>query len=94
MTDSKGARGGGGDLTLSPAASSAAPHAPTITRYSSRRQPLDHAFLADRLRRATSYKRIAGCFRGSIFELVGEEMAGIPDVRIVCNSKLDAADIS
>ena len=41
-----------------------------------------------------SYIRIAGYFRSSIFELVGEEIAGIPDVRIVCNSELDAADIA
>jgi superfamily II DNA or RNA helicase len=65
-----------------------------INRYSSRRQRLDHAFLRDKLRRATSYRRIAGYFRSSCFELVGEEIAGIPDVRIVCNSELDAADIA
>ena len=65
-----------------------------INRYSSRRQRLDYTFLADRLRRATSYRRIAGYFRSSIFELVGEEIAGIPDVRIVCNSELDAADLA
>ncbi|MFZ1242436.1 MAG: phospholipase D-like domain-containing anti-phage protein [Anaerolineae bacterium] len=66
----------------------------TINRYSSLRQRLDHAFLRDKLRRATSYRRIAGYFRSSIFELVGEEIAGIPDVRIVCNSELDAADLA
>lgn len=65
-----------------------------INRFSSRRKRLDHAFLADRLRVAKSYKRIAGYFRSSIFELVGEEIANIPDVRIVCNSELDAADIT
>jgi superfamily II DNA or RNA helicase len=64
-----------------------------INRFSSRRQRLDHAFLADRLKGAKSYKRIAGYFRSSIFELVGEEIASIPHVRIVCNSELDAADI-
>lgn len=67
---------------------------PDINRFSSRRKRLDHAFLADRLRVAKSYKRIAGYFRSSIFELVGEEIANIPDVRIVCNSELDAADIT
>ena len=66
----------------------------TINRFSSRRQRLDHAFLADRLRGAKSYKRIAGYFRSSIFELVGEEIASIPKVRIVCNSELDAADVA
>jgi len=65
----------------------------TINRFSSRRRRLDHAFLADRLRGATSYKRIAGYFRSSIFELVGEEIEGIPKVQIVCNSELDAADV-
>ena len=65
-----------------------------INRFSSRRQRLDHAFLADRLRNAKSYRRIAGYFRSSIFELVGEEIASIPDVRILCNSELDHADIA
>jgi superfamily II DNA or RNA helicase len=65
-----------------------------INRFSSRRHRLDHAFLADRLRGAKSYKRIAGYFRSSIFELVGEEIASIPKVQIVCNSELDAADVA
>jgi hypothetical protein len=64
-----------------------------IQRFSSRRQRLDHAFLRDRLKEAKSYKRIAGYFRSSIFELVGEEIAAIPKVQIVCNSELDAADV-
>ena len=64
-----------------------------IQRFSSRRQRLDQEFLAARLKGAKSYRRIAGYFRSSIFELVGEEIDGIPDVRIVCNSELDAADI-
>jgi len=46
----------------------------SINRFSSRCQRLDHAFLRDRLRRATSYRRIAGYFRSSIFELVGEDV--------------------
>ncbi len=65
----------------------------TVERFSSRRERLDRAFLAKRLANATSYRRIAGYFRSSIFELVGEEIAAIPDVRIVCNSELDAADV-
>jgi SNF2 family DNA or RNA helicase len=65
-----------------------------ITRFSSRRQPLDHAFLSVRLKRAKSYKRIAGYFRSSIFELVGEEISAISKVQIVCNSELDAADVA
>src|SRR6266705_2132441 len=62
-------------------------------RFSSRRQRLDHSFLANRLKGAKSYKRIAGYFRSSEIELVGEEIADIPRVQIVCNSELDAADV-
>ena len=65
-----------------------------IRRFSSRRQRLDHAFLSGKLKGARSYKRIAGYFRSSIFELVGEEIASIPKVQIVCNSELDAADVA
>lgn len=66
----------------------------TLRRFSSLRERLDHAFLHDRLKSARSYKRIAGYFRSSIFELVGEEIAAIPQVQIVCNSELDAADVA
>ncbi len=65
-----------------------------LNRFSSRRKRLDKVFLADRLKGAISYRRIAGYFRSSIFELVGEEIANIPDVRILCNSELDVADIA
>ena len=64
-----------------------------IRRFSSRRQQLGRVFLAEKLRGAKSYRRIAGYFRSSIFELVGEEIAAIPQVQIVCNSELDAADV-
>src|SRR5262245_2319606 len=64
-----------------------------INRFSSRRHRLDHAFLSAKLNGAKSYKRIAGYFRSSIFELVGEKIASIPKVQIVCNSELDAADV-
>jgi superfamily II DNA or RNA helicase len=64
-----------------------------INRFSSRRHRLDQTFLKTRLQGARSYKRIAGYFRSSIFELIGEEIADIPLVQIVCNSELDAADI-
>jgi hypothetical protein len=43
-----------------------------ISRFSSRRQRLDRDYLSPRLRGARSYRRIAGYFRSSIFELVGE----------------------
>ena len=64
-----------------------------LRRFSSRGQRLDHAYLRDRLRGATAYYRIAGYFRSSIFELVGEEIAGIETVQVVCNSELDARDV-
>jgi superfamily II DNA or RNA helicase len=64
-----------------------------IQRFSSRRQRLDHAFLNQKLKGARSYKRIAGYFRSSIFELVGEEISGISKVQVICNSELDAKDV-
>ena len=66
----------------------------TLRRFSSRREQLDEAFLRERLRGAKAYRRIAGYFRSSIFELVGEEIAEIPRVQVVCNSELDAKDIT
>ncbi|HPW35930.1 MAG: ATP-dependent helicase HepA [Syntrophorhabdus sp. PtaB.Bin027] len=65
-----------------------------INRFSSRRQRLDHTFLKKRLQDAKSYRRIAGYFRSSIFELVGEELSSIPKVQIVCNSELTEADVA
>ena len=64
-----------------------------LRRFSSRRQRLDRAFLNERLRGARGYRRIAGYFRSSIFELVGEEIAQISTVQVVCNSELDSADV-
>ena len=63
-----------------------------IRRFSSRTEKLDKEFLAKSLDSATKYFRIAGYFRSSIFELVGEEIAKIPEVKIICNSELDMAD--
>ena len=64
-----------------------------LNRFSSRLQPLHHVFLTEKLKSAKSYKRIAGYFRSSIFELVGEEIANIPKVQIICNSDLDTGDL-
>ncbi len=64
----------------------------TLRRFSSRTKRLDREFLAKSLEGATRYLRIAGYFRSSIFELVGEEISRIPEVKIVCNSELDMAD--
>jgi superfamily II DNA or RNA helicase len=70
------------------------PALPTISRFSSRRHRLSHVFLKDRLANAKNYRRIAGYFRSSIFELVGEEIGAIDKVQIVCNSDLDPRDIA
>ncbi|MGO2638113.1 MAG: phospholipase D-like domain-containing protein, partial [Enterococcus viikkiensis] len=63
-----------------------------IRRFSSRTERLDKEFLAESLKGASKYFRIAGYFRSSIFELVGEEISKIPEVKIICNSELDLAD--
>lgn len=63
-----------------------------ITRHSSRHGPLTD-LLSDRLKGASSYTRIAGYFRSSIFDLVYEDIENVPDVRIICNSELDRKDV-
>jgi superfamily II DNA or RNA helicase len=65
-----------------------------IKRFSSRHGRLDHLFLREKLREARRYDRIAGYFRSSLVELIHEELAGIDEVRVVCNSDLDPRDIS
>ncbi len=65
-----------------------------LNRFSSLRSRLKESFLAKRLKNAKSYRRIAGYFRSSIFELVGEEISNIPKVQVVCNSDLDTSDIA
>lgn len=65
-----------------------------ITRFSSRRQHLDRAFLADRLKGAQSYDRIAGYFSSSLLEVAGEEIESISGkVRVICNSDLLPMDV-
>ena len=65
-----------------------------IHRYSSRQQPLDSSFIANRLVGAQSYDRIAGYFRSSIFEVAGEALDSMTGkVRIICNSELLAEDV-
>ncbi len=63
-----------------------------LRRFSSRTESLDTEFLAKALTGASKYLRIAGYFRSSIFELVGEELANIPEVKIICNSELNQLD--
>ena len=65
----------------------------TIRRYSSRREPLDRSFLLRHLEGARSYRRIAGYFTSSLFEVGGELLEQIPDVRVVCNSDIQAEDL-
>ena len=73
---------------------SGAPLRPSIRRFTSRLERLDHAFLRERLRSARSYDRIAGYFRSSIFEVAAEELASVGRIRIVCNSDLNPQDIN
>lgn len=66
-----------------------------INRYSSRRQALGKSFLAERLRNARTYDRIAGYFTSSLLEVVGEELESVQGtIRIVCNSTLDVRDVA
>lgn len=66
----------------------------TLNRFSSRRQPLGRTFLAERLRDARAYDRIAGYFTSSLLEVVGEALESVRGVvRIVCNSELDPRDV-
>ncbi len=65
-----------------------------LQRHSSRRTPLNR-FLADALEGATSYDRIAGYFSSSVLEIAGEAIERIDgNVRMVCNSDLDPADVA
>jgi len=64
-----------------------------IERYSSRlfkkqNQELGKSFLAEKLKKAKAYDRIAGFFSPSILEIAGEEIQAIPKVRMVANSKI------
>ncbi|MBK1725031.1 phospholipase D-like domain-containing anti-phage protein [Thiocystis violacea] len=65
----------------------------TIRRFSSRTRPLDQSFLAEHLQGARSYRRIAGYFTSSLFEIAHEWLEPIPDVRIVCNVDLTPEDL-
>jgi hypothetical protein len=64
-----------------------------IHRYSSRTHHLDRTILARHLKDAARYHRIAGYFTSSLFEIAAEDLEGVDDVRIVCNSDVQAADI-
>jgi SNF2 family DNA or RNA helicase len=66
---------------------------PPIQRYSSRTHQLDQTVLTKYLKQAKRYHRIAGYFTSSLFEIAGEHLDGIEDVRIVCNSDVRSEDI-
>lgn len=65
----------------------------TIRRFSSRTNQLDKSFLLDHLKGARSYKRIAGYFTSSLFEVAHEWIDEIPEVRIVCNVDIHPDDL-
>lgn len=64
-----------------------------IRRFSSRTRRLDASFLLQHLAGAQSYKRIAGYFTSSLFEVAGELLVEIPEVRIVCNVDIHPEDL-
>ncbi len=64
-----------------------------IRRFSSRTQRLDASFLMQHLVGAKSYKRIAGYFTSSLFEVAGEALEQIPEVKIVCNVDIHPDDL-
>jgi superfamily II DNA or RNA helicase len=64
-----------------------------LRRYSSRRGSLHRDFLQQRFVGATRYDRIAGYFQSSLLDLASEELAAIPQVRIVCNTDVNPDDL-
>lgn len=65
----------------------------TLRRFSSRTHRLDQSFLAEQLKDAKSYRRIAGYFTSSLFEVAHEWLESIPDVKIVCNVDIHPDDL-
>jgi len=65
----------------------------TIKRFSSRTHRLDRNFLLEHLKGALSYKRIAGYFTSSLFEVANELLEDIPEVKIVCNVDIHPNDL-
>jgi len=50
--------------------------------------------LAARLAGAKRYDRIAGYFRASLLDVVGEALEGVGQIRVVCNGELDPNDVA
>lgn len=65
----------------------------SIRRFSSRTHRLDASFLLQHLKGARSYKRIAGYFTSSLFEVAGEVLEDIPEIKIVCNVDIHPDDL-
>ena len=65
----------------------------SIQRFSSRTHRLDASFLLQHLQGARSYKRIAGYFTSSLFEVANELLETIPEVKIVCNVDIHPDDL-
>ena len=65
----------------------------SIRRFSSRTHRLDSSFLLQHLQAARSYKRIAGYFTSSLFEVTNELLESIPEVKIVCNVDIHPDDL-
>jgi SNF2 family DNA or RNA helicase len=65
----------------------------SVRRFSSRTHRLDATFLLQHLAGAKSYKRIAGYFTSSLFEVAGEALEHIPEVKIVCNVDIHPDDL-
>jgi hypothetical protein len=63
-----------------------------IERFSSRRENLGPV-LSERLKGAKRYLRIAGYFRSSLLEVVGEALETVEKIRVVCNGDLDPFDV-
>jgi hypothetical protein len=64
-----------------------------IQRYSSRTHHIDRSVLVEHLKGAQRYHRIAGYFTSSLFEIAGEYLEDIEEVKIVCNSDVRAEDV-
>ncbi len=63
-----------------------------IARFSSRREALGPV-LGDATQGASRYLRIAGYFRSSLLEVVGEDLETVGEIRVVCNGDLDPFDV-
>ena len=64
----------------------------SVERFSSRREALG-LVLSARLNGASRYLRIAGYFRSSLLEVVGEALETVGEIRVVCNGDLDPFDV-